>query len=141
MSLVINYEEGAEYSLLDGDPINDTWGETSTAIAAAGARHGDRDAHGVRQSRRHLADRADHRGVRRSRCSVDAPALALERNPAVADGCATARIEVIGHGYRWTEDSQMTRDEERQYLASRSSRSSGPPASACAAGSSARCRA
>ena len=27
VSLVINYEEGAEYSLLDGDPINDSWGE------------------------------------------------------------------------------------------------------------------
>ena len=24
--------------------------------------------------------------------------------------------EVIGHGYRWTEDSTMTREEERQYL-------------------------
>ena len=32
VNIVLNYEEGAEYSLLDGDPIQDTWGETTTPV-------------------------------------------------------------------------------------------------------------
>ena len=35
VNLVLNYEEGAEYSLLDGDPFNDTWGETSSTVPPA----------------------------------------------------------------------------------------------------------
>src|SRR5436190_10521918 len=30
--LVVNYEEGAEYSLLDGDETNDAWGEYTYEI-------------------------------------------------------------------------------------------------------------
>ena len=48
--------------------------------------------------------------------SVDAPALALERNPPFAQWLRDGPHEVIGHGYRWTEDSQLDRDTERELL-------------------------
>src|ERR1700683_3178060 len=35
VNIVLNYEEGAEYSLLDGDPINDSWGETASTVPPA----------------------------------------------------------------------------------------------------------
>ena len=115
VSLVVNYEEGAEYSLLDGDPNNDTWGEYSRELPAS-VRDMGTETHmeyGARVGIWRIARIIDEFALP---CSVDAPALALERNPSVAAWLRNGTVEVIGHGYRWTEDSTMTRDEERQYL-------------------------
>ncbi len=48
--------------------------------------------------------------------SIDAPAVALERNPDFCGWIRERTHDVIGHGYRWTEDSRMTRDEEKAYM-------------------------
>jgi peptidoglycan/xylan/chitin deacetylase (PgdA/CDA1 family) len=115
VSVVINYEEGAEYSLLDGDPINDSWGEYTREIPPP-VRDMGTETHmeyGARVGIWRIARIVDEFKIP---CSVDAPALALERNPAVAAWLREGTTEVIGHGYRWTEDSTMTREEERQYL-------------------------
>jgi len=115
VNLVLNYEEGAEYSLLDGDPFNDTWGETSSTVAPE-VRDMGTETHyefGSRVGVWRIARIAEEFGVA---LSVDAPALALERNPQVAQWLREGPHDVIGHGYRWTEDSQMTREEEREHL-------------------------
>lgn len=115
VNLVINYEEGAEYSLLDGDPINDTWGEYSREILPP-VRDMATETHmefGSRVGIWRLARIVDEFGIQ---CSIDAPALALERNPEFCDWIRASTHDVIGHGYRWTEDSQMSRSEESQYL-------------------------
>lgn len=115
VNLVLNYEEGAEYSLLDGDPINDTWGEYSREIPPP-VRDMATETHmefGSRVGVWRIARIIDEFGIP---ISVDAPALALERNPEFCQWLRENTHDVIGHGYRWTEDSEMTRDEESQYL-------------------------
>lgn len=115
VNLVLNYEEGAEYSLLDGDPINDTWGEYSREIPPS-VRDMATDTHmefGSRVGVWRIVRIIDELGIP---CSIDAPALALERNPEFCDWIRNSTHDVIGHGYRWTEDSQMSRDEEDHYL-------------------------
>jgi len=115
ISLVLNYEEGAEYSLLDGDPINDTWGETSTPLPPP-VRDMGTETHyefGSRVGVWRIARIVEQFGIP---ISVDAPALALERNPQFAQWLRDGPHEVIGHGYRWTEDSQLSREQEREYL-------------------------
>jgi len=115
ISVVLNYEEGAEYSLLDGDPINDTWGETSTPLPPP-VRDMGTETHyefGSRVGVWRLVRMVEELGIP---ISVDAPALALERNPPFARWLRDGPHEVIGHGYRWTEDSQMTRAQERAHL-------------------------
>jgi peptidoglycan/xylan/chitin deacetylase (PgdA/CDA1 family) len=116
VNLVVNYEEGAEYSLLDGDPINDTWGETSSTTPPQ-IRDMGTETHyefGSRVGIWRIARILDEFGVA---ASVDAPALALERNPQVAQWLRDGPHDVIGHGWRWTEDSQLERDEERELMA------------------------
>jgi peptidoglycan/xylan/chitin deacetylase (PgdA/CDA1 family) len=115
VNIVVNYEEGAEYSLLDGDPINDTWGETSTPTPPS-VRDMGTETHyefGSRVGVWRITRIVEEFGIE---VSVDAPALALERNPEFARWLRDGPHDVIGHGYRWTEDSQMTRDEERRYM-------------------------
>jgi peptidoglycan/xylan/chitin deacetylase (PgdA/CDA1 family) len=45
-----------------------------------------------------------------------AAAVALERNPAVAEKLARRGDEPAGHGYRWSNHFEMTRDEEREAI-------------------------
>jgi peptidoglycan/xylan/chitin deacetylase (PgdA/CDA1 family) len=44
-------------------------------------------------------------------------ALALERNPAVADAIAKAGFDVCCHGWRWEEHFKLSADEERERIA------------------------
>lgn len=115
VNLVVNYEEGAEYSLPDGDGFNDTWGEYSYQIPPD-VRDLGTEMHmeyGSRVGIWRLVRMIDDYGID---VSVDAPAVALERNPELCAWIRERTHDVIGHGYRWTEDSRMTRDEERAYL-------------------------
>src|SRR6266567_4479001 len=90
VNIVLNYESGAEYSLPDGDGRNDSWG-------------------GIWR----LARLFDSHQVP---VTIGACARGLERNPEVAEWIAEAGHDVIGHGYRWAENSEMTIDEERDDL-------------------------
>jgi peptidoglycan/xylan/chitin deacetylase (PgdA/CDA1 family) len=45
-----------------------------------------------------------------------AAAVALERNPTVAQKVASRGDEPVGHGYRWSNHYEMTRDEEREAI-------------------------
>ena len=45
-----------------------------------------------------------------------AAAVALERNPAVATKLASRGDEPAGHGYRWSNHFEMTRDQEREAI-------------------------
>jgi peptidoglycan/xylan/chitin deacetylase (PgdA/CDA1 family) len=115
VNLVLNYEEGAEYSQLDGDRINDTWGEYSREVPPP-IRDIATETHmefGSRVGVWRIVRILDEFDVA---CSIDAPAVALERNPEFCSWIRERSHDVIGHGYRWTEDSQMTREEEREYL-------------------------
>jgi peptidoglycan/xylan/chitin deacetylase (PgdA/CDA1 family) len=115
VNIVLNYESGAEYSLLDGDGRNDSWGEYSYQIGPE-VRDMGTETHfefGSRSGVWRLARLFDRYQVP---VTIGACGLALERNPAVAGWIAEAGHDVIGHGWRWAETSQMTREEERTDL-------------------------
>jgi peptidoglycan/xylan/chitin deacetylase (PgdA/CDA1 family) len=115
VNIVVNYEEGAEYSVLDGDGFNDTWGEYTYTIPPE-IRDIGTESHmeyGSRVGIWRIARMLDSFGVD---VSMDCCALALERNPPFCEWIRERNHEIIGHGWRWTEDSRMTRDEERESL-------------------------
>ncbi len=115
VNIVINYESGAEYSLLDGDDRNDSWGEYSYQVGAH-TRDIGTETHfefGSRAGIWRLARLADRYEVP---VTVGACAAALERNPAVADWISETGRDVLAHGWRWTENSLLTREQERDDL-------------------------
>ncbi len=112
VNIVVNYESGGEYSLPDGDGRNDTWGEYSYQIGPD-IRDLGTETHfefGSRAGIWRLARLFDRYRVP---VTVGASGRALERNPAVAEWIAEASHDVLAHGWRWAEVSEMTRDEER----------------------------
>jgi len=115
VNIVINYEAGAEYSIYDGDGRNDTWGEYSYQVGPE-VRDLGTEAHfefGSRAGIWRLARLFDRYEVP---VTIGACARALERNPQLAEWIGEAGHDLIGHGWRWVENSEMSEEEERDDL-------------------------
>ena len=113
VSLVVNYEEGSEYSLLDGDDHHESNNEVPSPIPA-----GQRDLYnesffeyGSRVGVWRLLDMFDRHQVK---STFYCCAHALERNPDLAREITARGHEPCGHGYRWAEVHRMTREEEAE---------------------------
>ena len=112
VSMVVNYEEGSEYSLLDGDGQHETNNEVPSPVPL-----GERDLnnesffeYGSRVGVWRLLNLFDQHQVK---TTFYCCALALERNPALAQEIVARGHEVCGHGYRWEEYHSSTVEAER----------------------------
>ena len=116
VSVVVNYEEGAEYSTLDGDSHHETNGEVPSPVPA-----GQRDL--FNESFFEYGSRVGVWRLLELLARYDVPstffscALAFERNLEVAREVVAQSHEVCGHGYRWEEYHLMDRDAEREAIA------------------------
>ena len=115
ISLVVNYEEGSEYSLLDGDAAGETMGEAPSPVPI-----GQRDLanesffeYGSRVGVWRIMNIFDEFDVK---STFYACGLALERNPEVGPSIVNRGHEVFGHGNRWEEYYKMDRDTEREAI-------------------------
>ena len=111
ISVVVNYEEGSEYSLLDGDTHHETNNEVPSPVPL-----NQRDLfnesffeYGSRVGVWRLLNLFERYGVK---TTFYCCAVALERNPEVARAIVDRGHEVCGHGYRWQEYHSMDRDSE-----------------------------
>ncbi len=114
VQIVVNYEEGSEKTFAMGDGTNDILYELPFAI------EGQRDL--AVESMYEYGSRA---GIWRMFRVFDAAgipvtffgaAVALERNPEVATKLAARGDETAGHGYRWSNHFEMSRDDEREAI-------------------------
>lgn len=115
VNLVVIYEEGAEVSVPDGDGRSDGWGEYSLQLDSE-VRDLGTETHyeyGSRAGIWRLARLVDAAAIP---VTVSASAVALERNPEVAAWVVERGHDVLGHGWRWLPQWEMTRDEEREHL-------------------------
>lgn len=115
VSVVVNYEEGAEYSLLDGDEFHEPTNEVPSPVPADQRDLANESffEYGSRAGVWRLMDILDEHQVP---ATFYCCALALERNPAVGPEIVRRGHEVCGHGYRWEESYRMSRAEEREAL-------------------------
>jgi allantoinase len=114
VQIVVNYEEGSEKSFAMGDGVNDIFYELPFAI------EGQRDL--AVESMYEYGSRAGIWRMFRVFEAAGIPvtffgvAVALERNPAVAQKLVARGDEVVGHGFRWSNHFEMTRDDEREAI-------------------------
>ena len=118
VNFVLNVEEGAEYSIADGDGRSDA---TLTEVAQPRVPRGDRDLgaesmfeYGSRVGFWRLHRLFEERGLP---LTVFACASALERNPAAAEALAAADRDVVCHGRRWIEHYRLDEAAEREEIA------------------------
>lgn len=118
LNFVINYEEGSEYSVPDGD------GRSETALIEVSAPRvpaGERDLaaesmyeYGARVGVWRLFRLFQSRGLSPT---IFAAAQALERNPEVAAAIAATDWDIACHGWRWIEHYRLDEATERDHIA------------------------
>jgi peptidoglycan/xylan/chitin deacetylase (PgdA/CDA1 family) len=116
VSIVMNYEEGSERSIPDGDGRADGLSELPIALEP-----GIRDL--CVESVYEYGSRAGIWRVQRMVDALGIPltffgcAVAFERNPEVGAWIQEAGHEPCCHGYRWEEAYGLTRAQEREHIA------------------------
>ncbi|MEJ6669717.1 MAG: polysaccharide deacetylase family protein, partial [Pseudomonadales bacterium] len=116
VQFVINYEEGGERNVLDGDPHSETF--LSEIIGAAAYP----DRHLSVESLYEYGSRAGFWRLHRLFQAYQLPvtvfgvALALSRNQPAVDAMLKADWEIACHGYRWLDYQQIPEALEREHI-------------------------
>ena len=118
VQFVLNYEEGAENSILHGDAAAEAFlSEMVGAQPIPGARHMSMESlyeYGSRAGFWRLRDLFVSRGAP---LTVYGVAMALERNPPVVEAMLEAGWEIATHGYRWINYQDVPEEIERDHIA------------------------
>jgi peptidoglycan/xylan/chitin deacetylase (PgdA/CDA1 family) len=115
VQLVVNYEEGSEYSMPAGDSRNEGLAEINYVMPP---QYRDLAAESVYE----YGSRAGNWRLMRLFDELDvkatyfAAAIALERNPEVGDWIRSSGHEGCSHGWRWEEHWLLDRDTERAHI-------------------------
>jgi peptidoglycan/xylan/chitin deacetylase (PgdA/CDA1 family) len=114
LSIVVNFEEGAERTPLYGDAECDPMSEAFAAVT------GGRDLrieslfeYGTRRGFWRLSDIFEESKVR---VSFNACGVALERSPELASEITERGHEVLGHGRRWIPVHGLSREAEAEEI-------------------------
>jgi len=114
LQIVLNYEEGSERSYPIGDGENEGFHEFPMVLS--GQRDLDVESvyeYGSRAGVWRLFRIFGDAGVP---VTCFATAVALARNPAVAEKLVARDDEVASHGFRWLEHYELTKDLEREWI-------------------------
>ena len=117
VQFVVNYEEGGENCVLHGDPASEAF--LSEIVGAApwpGQRHPSMESIYEYGSRVGVWRLLDLFARYESPLTIFGVAMALERNPAVAEAAMAAGHEICSHGYRWIDYRDVPEDVEREHL-------------------------
>lgn len=117
VQFVLNVEEGAERSVLEGDEQSEAY---LHELPGRPPRTGERDSsvesmyeYGSRAGVWRLLDLFRSHGLPLTAFAVG---RALELNPDLGRALAEAGHEVAGHGWRWIDYRDVPEDEERQHI-------------------------
>ena len=115
VNIIVNYEEGSEYSIPAGDGRNEGMAEIPYTMPGD---HRDLNAEsvyefGARAGSGRLLRLFDEYGIQ---VTFFAAAVAIERNPMVGEWIREADHDVAGHGWRWIDLWTLEREQERAHI-------------------------
>ncbi len=117
VQFVLNYEEGGENSILHGDHASESFlSEIVAAKPLEGVRHMSMESLYEYGSRIGVWRLLNLFRAKKIPITVFAVAMALERNPAVADVALEDGHEICSHGYRWINYQDVPEDVEREHM-------------------------
>ena len=118
VSLVLNYEEGGENSILHGDAASEAFlSDIAGAVPWPGQRHWNMESlydYGARAGFWRLHRLFTGRGLP---VTVYGVATALARNPEQVAAMQSAGWEIASHGLKWIDHRDMAEDQERAAIA------------------------
>ncbi len=117
INFVVNYEEGSEASMQDGEGFTET-ALTEASTSAADVRGRDLGGEAMFEFGSRVGFWRLHRlfQERNLPMTVYGCALALERNPPAAAAIKQAGYDVCSHGWRWVKHFLLSEAEEREHI-------------------------
>lgn len=116
LQFVINYEEGGEHSILDGDDSSEAFVTEEPTVPFQQRRNMNVESQYEYGSRAGFWRLHRLFSERRLPVTVFGVTLALLRNPEVVTAMRENDWEIASHGYRWIDYSNLPEKEERRYL-------------------------
>jgi peptidoglycan/xylan/chitin deacetylase (PgdA/CDA1 family) len=115
VSIVVNYEEGSEYSIVDGDRAGEQTAELGSRMPADRRDIAVESTfdYGSRAGIWRLQRIIDRAGVP---ATVFGTAIALQRHPEVAQWLSESIHEPCPHGLRWEDPWALSEDDERAHM-------------------------
>ena len=115
LSIVVNVEEGSEYSLGDGDKITEPLDELGVALKKPIRNYGNESnyRYGINEGHARVAALLDKYQVA---ATYTAAAVALERAPEIAAYIKARKHETCCHGYRWVHQFSFDEAREREFI-------------------------
>jgi allantoinase len=115
LSVVVNVEEGSEYSVADGDPTPEPVDELGVVLKKPVRMHGNESnyRYGITEGAPRVLALLDEFKVR---ATWTAAALSLERAPALAFAIKSRGDETCSHGWRWVHQFRLNETEEREFI-------------------------
>jgi peptidoglycan/xylan/chitin deacetylase (PgdA/CDA1 family) len=110
LSFVVNFEEGAEFSVAEGDAINEGVYEVDCRIAGPDPCIESHFDYGTRAGWWRIMSLFDAYNVK---ATVSACGRAVERSPELARDAVSRGHEVAAHGWRWESHAGMAEADER----------------------------
>jgi len=117
LSFVVNVEEGAEMSVVDGDRGPEPVDELGLALKKPIRNFGNESnyQYGIKAGAPRVFKLLRDNGIK---ATITAAAVSLERAPDLVAAIVADNHEVCCHGYRWVHQFQMDEETERAFIQS-----------------------
>lgn len=117
LQFVLNYEEGGENCILNGDDHSETFlSEIIGAQPIKDARNMNMESIYEYGSRRGFWRIHDEFIKRKIPLTIFGVALALQKNPEICKAIKNSNFEIASHGYRWIDYQHVDREIEKQHI-------------------------
>lgn len=115
LSIVVNVEEGSEYSIRDGDAGMEPVDELQVHLKKPIRNYGNESnyQYGINEGANRIIALLDKYRIQ---ATWTAAALSLERAPFLAEAIRRRGDEPCSHGYRWIHQFRMSEAEEREFI-------------------------
>ena len=117
LQFVLNYEEGGENNILNGDNHSEIFlSEIIGAKPVIGARNMNMESIYEFGSRRGFWRIHDEFNKREIPLTIFAVGLALEKNPEICRAIKDSNFEIASHGYRWIDYQYIDQEIEKVHI-------------------------
>ena len=116
LQIVLNYEEGAENSVLHGDKHSETFLSEIIGAQPIKGRHINMESLYEYGSKRGFWRIHELFQKKKIPLTIFGVAMALERNPEVCKAIKDANYEVACHGWRWIDYQNISKSIEKKHM-------------------------
>ena len=116
VQIVLNYEEGAESSVLNGDKNSEVFLSEIIGAEPVKARHMSMESlyeYGSRSGFWRLHKLFQEKKIP---ITIFGVGMALEKNPEICKAIKDAKYEVASHGWRWIDYQNIKKSEEKKHM-------------------------